>query len=676
MKTNINTIIFILALSIIVLINPSCRKSASPDIQQGTSITDMHVPPGFLFKTIRDVGINIRSLDNMGNPISNIRVGVYNAYPEMGGKCFVSGVTDANGFYTLDYIFPADLDSVVVATTAIGFANAQKFSIRNGSLSCELGGKHPVVNLKDGGIFKSTLNNVYPMGTYKSNGVPNYLTQTNDPIDASMLADINATMPEYLNLTISHPQYFAATNVQNLIVEEPSDVWVTFVHEGAGYCNVLGYFKYNTGNPPANPAAIDSIHVIFPNVSFAGSGGGLASGNRVHLGVFPAGVTIGWTLIANGWSNGTITNGIGLLYSNKNLNPESSADKKQHTILCNDIGRGKFLLGFEDMRRDGGSDNDFNDAVFYVTANPIQGIQTTNIPLPNYTQTDTDNDGISNNFDDYPNDPTRAFNNFYPAEGTTGTLAFEDLWPSQGDYDMNDMVIDYSFNQITNGQNKVVQIKATIILKAIGASLHSGFGIQLPVSPSLISSVTGMDIEENYIVQNTNGTEAGQSKATIIAFDNGFNLLKYPGDGGIGVNTTPGGIYVEPDTLHILINLTTPTSLSIMGVPPYNPFLISNMERGKEIHMINNPPTDLANMSYFGTKGDDSQISTGRYYVTKNNLPWVLDISDSYDYPTEKNQITKVYLKFVPWVESDGQTYYNWYKANPGYRDAAFIYAP
>jgi LruC domain-containing protein len=676
MKLKIITLIQLILFSGMTFINTSCRKSTPMEVPPGTSMKDIHVPPGFLYKTTRDVGISIRTLDNMDIPVPNIRVSVYNDYPDQGGNCIVSGATDVNGYYNVNYIFPVNLDSVVVATNAIGFVNAQKFSIRNGSLNCLLGGKNAVANLKDGGTFKSTLTNFYPMGTYNSNGVPTYLTPANDPIDASMIQDINATLPEYINLTVGHPQYFTPNNVQNLIIEAASDVWVTFVHEGAGYRNVLGYFRYNTGSPPATPAAIDSIHVIFPNVSFAGSGGGLSAGNRVHLGVFPPGTTLGWVLIADGFRNNKITAGNWTVYSNKNLNPEANADKKQHVVLCNDIGRGKFLLSFEDQRRDGSTDNDFNDAVFYVTANPIQAIQTSNIPLPNYTQVDTDGDGVSNTFDDYPTDATKAFNNFYPAEGTRGTLAFEDLWPSKGDYDLNDMVIGYSFNQVTNGQNKVVQIGATIILEAMGAGYKNGFGIQFPFSSSLVGSVSGTDIRESYIVQNGNGTETGQSKATVIIFDNGYNLLPHPPGGGTGVNTTPGTIYVEPDTLNILINLTAPISLSQVGLPPYNPFLIVKMDRGREIHLINKPPTDLANPALFGTNSDDSQVSSGRYYVTKEDLPWALDISDNYDYPAEKTEITEVYLKFIPWVEGNGQTYYDWFQPKPGYRNLGSIYNP
>lgn len=662
----------------VVFSAPSCKKDSTPDPSGTTvkSVADMKVPAGFTFETTRGVGIKISTLDNADAPVPNVRVNIYTDYPENNGQVILSGVTGADGIYSSDYKFPKLYDSLVVGTTAIGFVNFQKVRVSSGYLECKLGGKMEPSKFKDGevGTFKST-NSVYkPLGTYNSLGVPNYLTPTNDIIDASMLNDINATLPEYMSLPTSHPQYFANGLDRNLILQDACDVWVTFVHEGAGYRNVLGFFKYNTNNPPATAAAIDTVKIIFPNVSFTNSGGGLASGNRVYLGQFAPGTTIGWVLIADGYRNNTITNGNWVLYSNDNLNPETAANKKQHTVLLNDIGRGKFLLSFEDIRRDQNSDNDFNDAVFYVTANPIQSIKTTNIPLPSYSQTDSDGDGISDNFDDYPTDPARAFNNYFPSKTSVGTLAFEDLWPGKGDYDFNDMVIDYNFNQVTNGQNKVVEIKAKLILKAMGASYKNGFGIQMPISPSLIQSVTGTDLRENIITLSANGTEAGQSKATIIAFDNGYNLLPYPGYPSMGVNTTPGATYVTPDTLNLLIKLTTPTALNTIGTPPYNPFLFVNEQRNHEIHLVNHAPTDLADMTLFGTSQDDSNPLTGRYYVTKNNLSWAIDVAGPFEYAVEKSEITKPYTKFVQWGESGGTSYFDWY-AKAAYKNTQYIYA-
>jgi uncharacterized repeat protein (TIGR01451 family) len=81
--------------------------------------------------------------------------------------------------------------------------------------------------------------------------------------------------------------------------------------------------------------------------------------------------------------------------------------------------------------------------------------------------------------------------NFYPALGP-GTLAFEDLWPGKGDYDFNDLVIDYQFEIITNSSNFVEQVVGTFVLKAFGASFENGFGFQLSgnIDPSDLT-VTG-----------------------------------------------------------------------------------------------------------------------------------------------------------------------------------------
>jgi len=655
----------------------SCRKNVDDFAVDQTDIEKMNVSSDFKFKTTQDVNINVSTLDNTGAPVAGIQVNVYTDLPDNGGKLMLSGVSDAKGVFSSDYKIPAGMDSLALGTTAIGFCNMQKAKVVSGSLKFTLGGKDENQGFKrgEGSFFKSTNSIFQPLGTYNSNGVPNYLAMPNDVIDAAMLQDINATLPEYINASTSHPQYFASANEHNLVLSDACNVWVTFVHEGAGYRNVLGYYTYNTNNPPATTADIDTVHIIFPNVSFNGSGGGLASGNRVYLGTYAPGTEIGWVLVADGFRNSTITNGNWILYSDMNLNPETAANKKQHTILLNDIGRGKFLLSFEDQRRDGSTDNDFNDAIFHVTADPIQAVETQNIPLPNYTSTDTDQDGISNAFDSYPNDPGKAFNNFYPSEGNFGTLAFEDLWPSHGDYDFNDLVVDYNFNQITNGQNKVVQIELRAILKAIGASYENGFGIQLPIPPYQIASVTGTDIGESFIILNGNGTEAGQTKATIIVFDNGFNLLPYPGPPSVGANTTPGATYVEPHELDITINLTSPVSLSTMSLPPYNPFMIINRNRAKEVHLIDNPPTDLADESLMGTMHDDSNPSTGRYYVTRNNLPFAIDISSHFDYPVEKVQVTEAHLKFFPWGQSSGTQYYDWYKSLSGYRATQNIYS-
>ena len=288
---------------------------------------------------------------------------------------------------------------------------------------------------------------------------------------------------------------------------------------------------------------------------------------------------------------------------------------------------------------------------------------------------DNDGDGVPNGDDDYPDDPDRAFNNYYPAEGN-GTLAYEDLWPGRGDYDFNDLVCDYRFKMVTNASNKLVEGFGTFIIRALGASFHNGFGYQLANDNVAESDITvsGYDLQEGYISLNANGLENGQSKPTIIVYDNSFNIMQYPGQ-GIGVNTTPSAPYVEPDTLVIIMTFTPDTyTLAQIDIPNFNPFIIIDMNRGMEVHLPDYPPTDLADVTYFGTHQDDSDPTTGKYYKTENNLPWAINIYESFDYPKEKVDIINAYNHFVEWAESNGVSYPDWYKNTSGYRNENNIY--
>ena len=663
----------------IILFTSSCIKSPADLAGNGTSVLGMTVSPDFKFSTTDNLNIKLTTLDNAGNPVPNIRLNVYTDLPEKGGALILSGATDTNGVLGRSIKLPAGTDSLAVGTNSIGFVNMQKVKLVSGSLDFVLGGKQPEKSSKRSAqpVFRSA-NSLYRlMGTYNSLGVPNYLDPVNDVIDASTIADINATLPDYQSLLKTHPQYFTASNQPNLVLTDASNVWVTFVHEGAGYRNLMGYYKYNVNKPPATTADIDTINIVFPNVSYLNSGGGLASGNRVNIGKFAPGTVIGWVLISDGWVllpnslSAAVTSGHQVIYSNENLNSEVNAANRKHTILLNDLGRNKFLLSFEDFNREAGSDNDFNDAIFYVTADPVSAIDANNVPLPNYTSTDTDKDGVSDNFDDYPNDPAKAFNNFYPSQGNVGTLAFEDKWPTEGDYDFNDLVIDYNFNQITNGKNQVVQIKADFTVKAIGAVYINGFGIQLPIASSQIARITGTG-SDGSIIKNANGTEAGQSKAVVVVFDDAFSILPHIGY-AVGVNTTKGEPYSQPKTLTVTIDLTTPVSLSTFGTPPYNPFIFTN-GRPTEIHLIDNIPTDLADKKLFGYANDNSKPSSGRYYVTKDNLPFAIDIAGPFDYPAEGKRVTDAFIKFSTWGVSGGIQFYDWYRPIAGYRNTPNIF--
>ncbi len=217
------------------------------------------------------------------------------------------------------------------------------------------------------------------LGTYTSNGTPNYLETVGDVISVATQELISNALPESFPVPDYNPHYISSGYDTDLALSETADVYVTFVSEGAGYRNVLGFYTYDINNPPTTAPLISEVTIIFPNVSALGSGGGLQMGDKVKIGTFPAGTGIGWVLIANGWQGGAVGSGYWKLYSNTDFNPEYDSTLRHHNVLLSDPENERILLGFEDIRRDYGfCDNDFNDAIFYVTANPFSAITTTN----------------------------------------------------------------------------------------------------------------------------------------------------------------------------------------------------------------------------------------------------------------------------------------------------------
>ncbi len=282
--------------------------------------------------------------------------------------------------------------------------------------------------------------------------------------------------------------------------------------------------------------------------------------------------------------------------------------------------------------------------------------------LEELSQADDDNDGIINQLDAFPENSELAFEVFTPSELGWGSLAFEDLWPSTGDYDFNDLVVNYRFTSKNNAANQVVELEAKIQVKNIGASKVNGFGFEMPFSPNLIASVTGNNLTDNIITSNPNGTEANQSKAVIIVFDNANK-------NGVWGTCMPQ----SNNTLTVLIRFTNPIDPSTLGNPPFNPFIFVDQVRGHEVHLANRTPTDLVDTSLFGEFQDRSDIARNIYYRNEFKHPWAIDIIHNFRVPREKEKVFNAFKRFKDWAVSEGASYSDWYKDNAGYRDVGRI---
>ena len=646
-------------------------------------------PSNFNYETSKEVGINIQLLTNNDQPLSKVLVNIMDKPSDENGRILYTALTDANGKINGTLMLPTYLTKVVIDPNYIGVMRNAVVRVDAQNIICTLGGSNgyggnveaqkqvnsPFISPVLIAGRTQALTYKY-MGTYDNTwGKPNYLVSPNDVVSSTLLGFVNASLPEQRPVPTYHPAYMNSSAPTNLAIVNDGDVYVTFVHEGAGYTSTLAYFTFPTNNPPTSTSGIDTLRIVFPNASLAGSSGNLNPGNKVKLGNFKANTSIGFCLIANGWNTSTKTVGAGnaKFYSIDALNPETTTSLKRHTVLLYDNTDNLFMLGMDDQnRQSGGSDNDFNDIVFYATCTN-SAISTTNIN-PIDQPGDSDGDGVSNVYDQFPNDATRAYINYYPSANTYGSLVFEDTWPNTGDYDLNDVVVNYRYKVINNGTNNTVEVFGDYVLQASGASFNNGFGVQFPFAPSVVSSVTGTRNNSGYSLSlNSNNTESGQAKAVIIPF-NDFFYVSPRSSANSTVNTQPELAFRTPDTLHVKVSFTSPITPATLGTAPFNQFIFASLNRGKEIHLPGEKPTDRVNTSFFNTIQDNTIPSQNRYYKTSTNMPFGIGLPQKFDYPIEGKAINAIYLKFSEWAQSGGTSYPNWYKDTTGYRSANYFY--
>jgi LruC domain-containing protein len=681
----------------------SCKKeNRTPDNNDIKTPIEKIAPDGFNFTTSKEVNLSVTLLSNNNQALKGVVVSVYD--PANTGAPIFKGVTDVAGKLQGKVTVPTYLTQLVIDPSYVGLIRNATASINGTSTTVTIGGAEGYsgdiipedVTVKTAGTVQTSglhtqgllgVDYSYPTGYSASNaftspgnlGRPAYLLSTGDVIDASLLSYINASLPEAKSLTTTHPEYLTSSVTSTINVTAKSDIWVTFVSEGAAYKNGLGYYTYKTNSPPTQATGgllfggIDEVTYVFPNASATGSGGGLKSGDKVKLGTFEAGTTVAFVLFQDAWTGSGVNTSATKFYSNDKFNPESTAAARKHSVMLYDAVHKLFLMGFEDSNRQSGSDNDFNDLVVYATANPITAISNDGVPAID-DGGDKDGDGVLDELDAYPNDATKAYISYYPSSSTYAQVAFEDNWPKKGDYDLNDLIVNYRYTFISNAKNQVVSLSGEFVPVAAGASFKNGFGVQLPVAASSVSSVTGQKITSNYITMASNGVESGQSKAVIIPFDNHDNVLKYP-DNSYLINTVPTKDKVNGTTTTVTVNFTSPVDQANLTASSFNPFLISNLRRGYEVHLPGYAPTDKADTKLFKTDDDASVPASGKYYLSTENGPWAISYTTAIQYPIEGASITKAYLHFAEWATSGGTTYTDWYSNTAsGYRNTSFLY--
>lgn len=254
-------------------------------------------------------------------------------------------------------------------------------------------------------------------------------------------------------------------------------------------------------------------------------------------------------------------------------------------------------------------------------------------------------------------------------------LAFEDSWPVQGDYDMNDVVILQNSSLLLTDTGQVKQIEFQGEVKALGASYYNGFAIQLDnILPSNVDA-SSVIFEINGVLQEVSAIEGGTQ----------YLVLKISNDLRSHIQLTQNCLYYRTEsncgnsslmTFSVTVPFITSIALEEFPEAPYNPFIFAmdgtyhgdlffHPGRGLEIHLKNKLPTSKATPSLFGMAADQTLLDDGLTYQTSNGLPWALAINpgsqEEWKHPSEMIDISHAYPDFQVFIESNGNKSTSWF---------------
>lgn len=649
-----NKYLFLTILSI-GLLSVSCVREPE------NILPDPNLNLDFTFQTRSEKAITVSAVNEKGQPASGTLFSIYaeNPYSEEDGNRngiapIYRGFTESDGKVIVKLASPNNAKELYIVPDYAGYGQMQTISTENTNISVELkGAQFASTKALTKAASEATIadrdgincgNNFRFYTYYRENedydpdyGVLNTSSElvSEDVLDNPFKEYVSEVFPE------AGGSYADLKCTDIVVGEDQTEVWLTFIGDGGytdkiAYLNSIFYYTYedesdlpNIQNDAerkaffASPTFHHTYAFININPTYTPSGTKvqlLYWNGEKYVQYFPKDVKIGFAFVLDGYRPTTTTRGFSL--NSKNIvysTPKLNISNDSRSLLFESKDFGCWIMGMEY----GGKDGDYNDALLKVTASKT--ISTVNVETPIAESSEI-------------------------ASTQQGTLAFEDLWPYEGDYDFNDFVTDYKYEFYKiKRTNNISYLKMTFTPKAMGASEENGFGIELPLSVASVA-VEGASLE------------SGNEKATIIVYANNradaFN-------GATGkINTTTYAGHIDGTPVTITVRFASPVAEDNINPSLLNPFLFRCNNRGREVHLVDYTPTSKADKSFFGTADDKSYPANGTYYRMDNEFPWALDIAGTgsfiWKYPYEMVKITEAYLHYGDWVDNPDSDWYDW----------------
>ncbi|MCG3865704.1 MULTISPECIES: LruC domain-containing protein [unclassified Photobacterium] len=264
---------------------------------------------------------------------------------------------------------------------------------------------------------------------------------------------------------------------------------------------------------------------------------------------------------------------------------------------------------------------------------------------------------------------------WFPSQGNFATLAFEDRWPTQDDYDFNDVVLKYRVGHVQEtATGKLSKLTIDIELQAYGAGYNNGFAVKLDG----ISS-SSIDVSKSFVIIN------GEYHNTVL------EMTENPDDDAVLILTNAlkqyfssdcdnGFLRVDPSceldknervTASMKVSFTTPVTYPEHLHPYLNPFIFaapnekhgfdSPPARSLEIHLKNFSPTLKADQGLFNSEHDHSMNTSVNCsvenncnsYKNKTGIPFAILVPSDWKHPIEGKSVLSAYPSIENYLSSN-----------------------
>ena len=496
------------------------------------------------------------------------------------------------------------------------------------------------------------------LGTYDHNYGRIDYAYTGSELKVENWQQLLTAASKVFNINKKCPDIYRSSN--DLLLNESAEIAVTFLMSNTCWNSSMGYYYYDASKAPAS---LDDVHpiMLFPNTQdgkwskdpkTASQYKGTERGTAVQLMYypriaegsmegattkFPEGYRIGFVLATNAWGNRLPGRSSELAYraatssglSRNSSGPFNAPRTAVYRYTNSELGLNSIICSFEDFT----TDENFSDVIFTVKSNPVDVV--TDIPK----------------VEDKPGEEPRR-----EVHLLKGIYAFEDLWPSQGDYDMNDVMVKLDYEKVMSEKGIYEE---SYLFKTFSniAGLNNGLAFTLG------GAAATADLEFSILRPASKDTpEPVYEPYTATQRDGNVILLTD------NVKDDMGATYK--------VTAKYTSAIAETQAATVKPFIYRTADKGiapgkrLEVHLPFETPTDAVDMQFFGTSDDKSDPSVGRYYVRANAYPFAfflagateIDLAKILDFENEGTHIDILYPAYSGWVTSNGSQNTDWYK--------------